>query len=114
METKFNSQVCTNREQSQKLLEMGLKPETADMYHTTYCDANDNNNIVKYTCVRHKGLPLLSQDFPAWSLHRLIEFISNSSVLCMRPLYRITYDFLIMQIETYIKNGSFNKEYLNK
>ena len=28
---KFNSQICTTREQSQRLLDLGLKPETADM-----------------------------------------------------------------------------------
>lgn len=28
---KFNSQICTTIEQSKRLLELGLKPETADM-----------------------------------------------------------------------------------
>lgn len=32
-ELKFNSQVCTTKEQSQRLLKLGLKPETADMAH---------------------------------------------------------------------------------
>lgn len=34
METKFifNSQICTTREQSERLLALGLKKETADMY----------------------------------------------------------------------------------
>ena len=41
-ELKFNSQVCTDINQSKKLLELGLKAETADMYHTTYYDANGN------------------------------------------------------------------------
>ena len=27
---KFNSQICTTKEQSQRLLDLGLKPETAD------------------------------------------------------------------------------------
>jgi hypothetical protein len=31
-ELKFNSQICTTKEQSQRLLESGLKSETADMY----------------------------------------------------------------------------------
>ena len=31
METKFNSQICTSREQSERLLALGLKKETADM-----------------------------------------------------------------------------------
>lgn len=29
--SNFTSQICTTREQSQRLLELGLKPETADM-----------------------------------------------------------------------------------
>ena len=30
---KFNSQICTSREQSKRLLTLGLKAETADMYY---------------------------------------------------------------------------------
>ena len=35
METKFNfnSQICTTREQSERLLALGLKKETADCYY---------------------------------------------------------------------------------
>ena len=35
METKFNfkSQICTDRNQSERLLALGLKKETADMYY---------------------------------------------------------------------------------
>lgn len=29
----FNSAVCTSREQSKKLLSLGLKKETADMFY---------------------------------------------------------------------------------
>ena len=33
---KFKSKICTTREQSERLLALGLKPETADMvYHYT-------------------------------------------------------------------------------
>ena len=34
MKTKFNfnSQICTTREQSERLLALGLKKETADMF----------------------------------------------------------------------------------
>ena len=110
-ELKFNSQVCTTKEQSQRLLDLGLKPGTADMYHATYYDANDNNNIVRYTCVRHKGLPLLSQDFPAWSLHRLLCLLyPREDVYPIMPT--TAYDDIIGEIENEIKCGGFNKEYL--
>ena len=32
-ELKFKSQVCTTVEQSKKLLELGLKPDTADCHY---------------------------------------------------------------------------------
>ena len=31
---KFNSQICTTREQSERLIALGLKKETADMYYS--------------------------------------------------------------------------------
>ena len=63
METKFNSQICTTREQSERLLALGLKKETADMWYPHFAK----------TC----PLPLVdevlnSDDIPAWSLSRLI------------------------------------------
>ena len=67
MEKNFNSQICTTLEQSKKLLELGLKPETADMYHTTFYRDNVGYEIIQ---VRNEKLPLLSQELPAWSLHR--------------------------------------------
>lgn len=123
-ELKFNSQVCTSIKQSQRLLDLGLKPETADMYHTTYYDANDNNNSARYTCVRHRRLPLLSQDIPAWSLHRLME-IAEVSVEVSGLFVRISstyyyeekdnvYDNLIDAISELINNEVFNKEYLKQ
>lgn len=36
---KFNSQICTTKEQSERLLALGLKKETADMrYQIRYLD----------------------------------------------------------------------------
>lgn len=82
METlKFNTQICTTIEQSKRLLELGLKPNTADMcwvakklcfddveipeeerYYVLFTDKEDNSFLWRYDvdCV------------PAWSLHRLI------------------------------------------
>ena len=47
-ELKFNSQVCTTKEQSQRLLELGLKPETADMYYAEGSeDAEDEKQTLE-------------------------------------------------------------------
>lgn len=137
----FNSSVCTTRKQSQRLLELGLKPETADMYIT-----NMSNKGVNYTddyqigsisfervmsFWKEKGLKLENtawEIIPSWSLHRLIEMcnkiqfgmtigIYNNEVTIDGDLFEVfdnTYDNLISVIEWLIKGGHFNKEYLKQ
>ena len=67
METKFNfkSSVCTSREQSERLLELGLKKETADMY------------LYQHILEWKSSLEPVDDEvcIPAWSLSRLIELM---------------------------------------
>ena len=70
METKFNfkSAICTSRVQSERLLALGLKNETADMWYPHFAK----------TC----PIPLIDEvlttdDIPAWSLGRLIEMLPS-------------------------------------
>lgn len=142
-EFDFKSQICTDRLQSERLLELGLKKETADMtihikndgswYATAepFYEWDDDLNT----------LPCLEEPekiIPAWSLHRLIEMCpyvirilpalhltmsSDSVFYCTednneeyeKPFSRYTnmYDNYIECIEWLIKEGYFNKEYLN-
>lgn len=128
---KFNSQVCTTIEQSKKLLELGLKPDTADMNHFFI----NRKWVIQpgYCKLSHITFP---QDYiPAWSLHRLIEmcptiidnpprFVAVSSFKTSLILMTDkisdnfnrgkTYDNMIDCIEWLIKEKHFNKEYLNK
>ena len=64
---KFNSQIATSRVQSERLLALGLKPETADMYHW-----ESEGKIYTYVgqCSDINGIP-------AWSLGRLVEIIDK-------------------------------------
>ena len=118
---KFNSQICTTKIQSQRLLELGLKPETADMYHTTFYRDNVGYEIIQ---VRNEKLPLLSQEIPAWSLHRLIE-LGGFNIECKGIFLRVTgtyicescdkiYDTIIDSIEALITEDLFNREYLKQ
>jgi hypothetical protein len=129
MKFNFTSQICTTIEQSERLLALGLKRETADMY---------------YHCIVCNEYPI---DTPAWSLHRLIEMMPqgiqdcsyrcfvlsvnsegvsyeyhdideegqgyNDSIGCT-DLYDNLYDDIIAHIEWLIKVGYFNKEYLEE
>lgn len=105
---KFNSQICTTKEQSKRLLALGLKKKTADMYHTTFYR---DNVLYKMIRVRNEKLPLLSQDLPAWSLHRLIEL---SDIGIIDSSTDNIWDKIIQYIEFLIKCGDFNKEYLEE
>ena len=118
----FNSRPYTTIEQSQRLIDLGLKVETADCCHW-YCMGCELDESQERS------------DTPAWSLHRLIEMIPEHlpfsiyvGHLCMnreRVYYTdgkrvfetwdngwTIYDNIISCIEWLIKEGFFNKEYL--
>ena len=128
---KFNSQICTTREQSERLIALGLKKETADM---KWLGCSDENGDIYYMLsdVPHH---FRSTDIPAWSLHRLIEMmptligwrdkqywldVNNDGVCYSTSMsYALVefiadnlYDNIIFCIEWLIKEGYFNKEYL--
>ena len=101
---KFESQTCTTREQSERLLALGLKRDTADM------------GIVKSTNEIYVGCPTdysfeKGLHIPAWSLHRLIEL---SGMGIIETTTDNIYDKVIAYISYLIKCESFNKEYLEQ
>lgn len=123
---KFNSQICTTREQSERLLALGLKKETADMY------IFDDEVYI--------GKPNID-DIPAWSLHRMVQmmpsavyqgesiryfmieqghnvgywyFGEDECELCKIWSRKDLYNNIIDSIEWLIEKGYFNKEYLEE
>lgn len=99
---KFNTQVCTTREQSERLLAMGIKPETADMVRQAI-------GATEYK-VWHKS-KVEDDFFPAWSLHRL--WVINNDIYCELSLSD-TFDCMIDEIEDKVRHRLINKEYLMK
>lgn len=137
---EFKSQICTTREQSERLLKLGLKKETADMVyhykdsrleamrwelrpHPPVLRSNCRFNIEKLNVFKQKnsdGVVMSGEeyfdlfwgkDIPAWSLHRLLM------------MYGDNYDFfslenaygeLIHAIAIDIEKGTFNKDYLEE
>ena len=126
METKFNfnSQICTTREQSKRLLALGLKKETADMHHYRYSEG--------YWYIQACPPRGDSSSFiPAWSLHRLLSMLPDDApkIYWILDGASITIEFedddsdffphkgdiyegVVKIIEWLIKEGYFNKEYL--
>ena len=112
MENKFNfnSAICTSREQSERLLKLGLKKETADMYWTK--PFNEWFPIVK-----RGNEKIDDENIPAWGMHRLLRMIAlslNISNGIIELPYDNSYDDCIDRIECLIANNWFNKEYLEE
>ena len=133
----FTSQICTTKEQSERLLALGLKKETADMrYQTHYLDLG---GILKECTPSLEPYPPLNNDrfIPAWSLHRLIEmmpqeiFYEDSTLILgvfgdgvyyadneygevFNSFYGNLYDCVVKCIEWLIVKGYFNKKYLEE
>lgn len=109
METnlKFNSAICTSREQSEKLLALGLKKETADMVHYFSQSLAECWTIVPLDngeVARNDDL-----EIPAWSLQRLLMMYGdNYSFFSLENAY----SELIHAIAIDIEKGTFNKDYL--
>ena len=133
-EFNFSSQVCTSRLQSEKLLALGLKKDTADMFwwDNGYCSCT----VISRPAEKEDGE--YGKVIPAWSLGRLIKDLMPQSIghleLAVGSDYAGYYedrcesesrmwweyssetsdmfDNIISTIEWLIKEGYFNKEYL--
>ena len=122
---KFKSQRCTSREQSERLLALGLKKETADCA----LFLNGNNEFEQLS--KFGNWEKYADMLPAWSLHRLIEIVPSTinkmlwfTITPYTALYDSVdyiksfdskdnlYDNIIDCIEWLIKEGYFPKEYL--
>lgn len=71
---KFNSQICTTREQSERLLSLGLKKETADMHHSYYTRVSFNGEKSHFW---KEETGYSEKAIPAWSLHRMLSMLPS-------------------------------------
>lgn len=113
-ELKFNSQVCTTKEQSERLLALGLKPETADMEIEIFKGDNYISGYVAKGYWETEISEELVELIPAWSLHRLLEMYVERYISCNVNLKELTFDWLIDEIGIHITENDFNKEYLKQ
>lgn len=91
-------------------IELGLKPETADMYYATDTGIYE----VPYNQDELLGALRLNTAIPAWSLHRLIEIYNSCNVEFYLDYEENCYEQIIEWIEEKINNGRIPKEYLNR
>ena len=107
---EFNSKICTSVEESKRLLELGLKKETADMCL--------EYSAGKYYPKTHRIYNILN--IPAWSLHRLMEIAYKGDILgyvalnCHERNITTYYERVIKVIEYLVNIKQFNPEYLEE
>lgn len=109
----FTSQICTTKEQSERLLALGLKKETADMTLQTTLNVYYTmpfQEAVEYFENRH--LPPHPTIIPAWSLHRLLDILHIHYIELW--LDENAYEQVISLIEAQIKDKFFKKEYFEE
>ena len=131
---EFKSHVATSIEQSKRLLELGLKKETADMtlhYERATEDYKLQDipfsrimrlreQLNKRPILRRSGDDLYAKDIPAWSLHRLLVIVMTGDELgCIthnihQNNVSTYYELVIASIEHLIKIDEFNKDYLEE
>ena len=102
MTKEFNSQICTTKEQSERLLALGIKKETADMmlirnfgylleepYRVTIWDPQTlslHDNFQEFIDSMTRNLKGIDEQYvndsykPAWSLDRLIKLIPENII----------------------------------
>lgn len=108
---KFNSQICTTMEQSERLLALGLKMETADCI---WCEVR---TLSKDNPIQWRLLPEFIDKYdekhiPAWSLHRLIEIANLPQY--WECIFGNWHEEVIATIQSKIHIGELNKEYLEE
>ena len=135
----FKSNISTTREQSRRLLGLGVKPETADMCITE--PGQELEALHVYPCTMLPRLQEVTKVIPSWSLSRLLEMMpkeiqyeTHGCILMITPLWiSYTYmlhgeiiddvkyvsvkgyhlfDELLDMIEWLIKGRQFNQDYL--
>lgn len=109
----FKTQICTTREQSEKLLTIGLRRETADCcLKSVPVGWNEMGDMIREEHPRAFP-PVLLSEFPAWSMHRLWEIAMIRDITIeSKDEIPALYDDIISNIEWQIKEGIFDKEYL--
>lgn len=68
VEFNFKSQIATTKEQSERLIALGLRKETADMWYPHFALAYPIPLVDEV---------LTTDDIPAWSLGRLLEMLPS-------------------------------------
>lgn len=118
---KNKTMVCTSIEQSNRLVELGINPKTADM---GWFKAYSLREEIYKPYIKGYKLENHQSDIPAWSIYKLIEIISiditfkNEFIIVINNNTKMfnsstnVYDNLIDVIEYLINENKINTEFI--
>lgn len=119
---KKGTMVCTNIEQSNRLIELGINPNTADM---GWFKAYSLREEIYKPFIKGYKLENNKTDIPAWSIYKLINIISkevtisdtsiiigNNSTNKMFSSSTNVYDNLIDAIQWLLEKKEINEEFI--
>jgi hypothetical protein len=117
----LTSQVCTTLRQSERLIKLGVKKETADCNMMLTIKGYQYRSGFDMEVYLEQD-KILGNYQPAWSLHRLLCMLSPDHIALLtlkilgKFIYRPEkmYREVINIIEQLIKSGDFPKEYLEE
>lgn len=118
--------VCTSREQSKRLLSLGITKNCADCAHFYVCE--EHGFAYFWDTVVMDGnwelyWDVTDEEIPAWSMYRLLEIVDQECVIHLTNFtisgkvfskHNNIYDNIIDCIEYLINNGYVNKDYLKQ
>ena len=112
------NQICTTKKQSSRLLEAGVRPDTADCYLQRITETDDwsNNNVLDEIIESWMNKQvLLDMDgrYPAWSLSKLIDMMPKSYQDDIDGMvYYLSGNFVeLMYASDWIKDGEGDNTY---
>ena len=82
----MKTKICTDIDQSKKLIELGIDPDTADMGYLWWINTETKKQGIDEIPTVLNGLPLEKCDIPAWSLPALLNLLPNWYIHSSNPL----------------------------
>ena len=79
----MNTKICTDVNQSKKLIELGIPKNTADMHYSTWTIVSEDGEFIVSVSQQGETIEELQKEYgnqiiPAWSLDALLNIINTN------------------------------------
>lgn len=85
----MTTNIATTRDQSARLLQCGVDPETADMYYQTPITVSQKRQGEDMLLIKKSDATLFDTDTPAWSLSALLSLLPKKIMNGVSRIYTV-------------------------